>query len=194
VVGGSELAQWLASRRAPRRRAGPGGSLAVIVLGFPTPRRGGVHPMQRFRARIGARTLAHAPNGNGVLVFTGGPTRGAARSEASVMAAYAVEALGVAADQVRIEPEARSTWENVRNSLPLADGADRIAIASDPLHAARGRRYLVAQRPDLAPRLVGAADYRLFEQWWLKTPSAIYEAVVAALGALRPALVKRGWA
>jgi uncharacterized SAM-binding protein YcdF (DUF218 family) len=62
------------------------------------------------------------------------------------MASYA-ESVGVPAGLIETETRARSTWENIEYSLPLVDGFDRLAIVSDPLHAARARRYLIAQRP-----------------------------------------------
>ena len=58
-----------------------------------------------------------------------------------------------------------------------------IAIASTPLHAARARRYLARQRPDLAGRLTSADDYRFGERWPLKVTTVGY-----ALGA---AVVRR---
>jgi len=55
--------------------------------------------------------------------------------------------------------------------VPLLANFDRVAFVSDPLHAARARRYLKQQRPELAGRLVSAGDYRLLERWWLKVPA-----------------------
>ena len=79
------------------------------------------------------------------------------------MAAYAVQ-LGVPATAVRTETKAMSTWQNIELSLPMVDGFDRLAIVSDPLHAACGRRFVRAQRPDLAAHLVSAGEYRLLER------------------------------
>jgi len=168
-----------ASRRVARPCAtAPAVTTAIIVLGYPSTRRGTTHPIQRWRARIGARTLAAA--GDGVLIFSGGATRGRAESEAAVMARYALSVLGVPEHQVRIEAHARSTWENVAFSIPFADGAGRIAFASDPLHSARARAYLATQRQDLSHLLVGAEDYRLLEQWWLKILCLGYHGWVGA--------------
>jgi hypothetical protein len=138
----------------------------VIVLGYPTRRNGKVHPVQRWRTEIGVRTLAKVDDG--WLIFTGGKTRGAEESEAAVMARYASSVLGVASALVAIEARAMSTWDNVRYSLPIAEPATQIAIESDPFHAERARRYVAHQRPDLAGRLVGAADYRPLERSWMK--------------------------
>ncbi|WP_432561241.1 YdcF family protein [Kineococcus sp. SYSU DK003] len=141
----------------------------VLVLGNPSRRNGSLHPVQRWRTEIAARTSSTA-----VLVFSG-YARGRGPSEAAVMAAYAHDALGVAAQRIRREESARSTWENVALSLADLDGAQRIAIASSPLHALRARRYLARQRPDLAARLVPAADYRAGERWGWKAASLLYD-------------------
>lgn len=162
VVG--ELATWRVSHNAPA--AWPSRRCAVIVLGYPTRRNGKVHPVQRWRTEIGVRTLRKVDAG--WLIFTGGATRGAEEPEAAVMARYASSVLAVPGELVTIEARAMSTWDNVRYSLPLAEPADQIAIASDPFHAERARRYVAQQRPDLAGRLVGAADYRPLERSWMK--------------------------
>ena len=69
----------------------------------------------------------------------------------------------------------RSTRENVLFSLSLVEGCGSIAFCSDPMHAARARRYALAQRPELRDSLVSADDYRLFERWWIKLPCTLYE-------------------
>lgn len=86
------------------------------------------------------------------LIITGGQTKGSALSEASVMGHYAIEVLAIRNDLVQLEERAMSTWENVEYSVPLAEAgnAGRIVFASQPWHAARARRYLRRQRPDLA--------------------------------------------
>ena len=182
AVAATELLTWRVSDRAPVLPRGR--SCAVIVLGYPSTRSGGLHPMQKWRTRIAVRTLTES--GDGHFIFTGGITRRAQESEAAVMARYAVNVLCLAAHSVTLEEQARSTWENVLFSLPLveASGAERIAIASDPLHAEKARKYLAVQRPDLASRVVRAADYRVLERWWLKVPSAAYYLVLLSRGNL----------
>ncbi|MEV5652292.1 YdcF family protein [Nocardia sp. NPDC052254] len=158
----------LGSARSPR----PGGTDVVVVLGYPAASDGSTTALQRWRCRIGARSLA--PERAGFLVFTGGAVHGP-WVEAEVMAAYAHDRLGVPLDRIRVEPNAESTWQNIEFTTPLIENADRIIIASDPMHAARARRYLRIQRPDLAERLAPADDYRPFERWWLKIPTAAHE-------------------
>jgi uncharacterized SAM-binding protein YcdF (DUF218 family) len=171
-------------------RSGPGvdapamtRSCAVVVLGFPARRNGGLHALQRWRTEIGIRSLGSAPDRR--LVFTGGPTRGAQVSEAKVMADYA-RRRGVPTDGILLEEAATNTWENLVLTAPLIEAFDTIVIASDPVHAWRSRRYLVKQRPDLGVRLVFADDYRVLERWWLKLPTAVYELTIVARARLRP--------
>lgn len=114
----------------------------------------------------------------GVVIFTGaGPYPD--HLEAEVMAGYAHQVLGIPADRIRLETKAENTWQNIEFSTPLFEDAATIKIASDPMHAARARRFLHDQRPDLAARLSPAADYRPLESWWFKIPTAIHELLAA---------------
>lgn len=170
TVAVSEFAHVVASRRAlgsPARSRG--GSEAIVVLGFPAKRDGRPHVVQRWRCEIAARSMD--ADADGPIVFTGA-AQGRAWSEAEVMAGYARAALGIPAERIVLETEAKTTWDNVAFSIPIIEYADRIKIVSDPVHAARARRYLWRQRPDLAARLVPAADYRPLERWWLKVLTA----------------------
>jgi uncharacterized SAM-binding protein YcdF (DUF218 family) len=190
AVGAAETWHRQASRSWPgadRRR--PDCPQAVVVLGHPSRRNGRLHPIQKWRTEIAVRSMP--PSAEGVLVFSGGRTRGAAVSEAETMAAYARE-LRVPDDRILLETRAASTWQNIKLSLPMIESYDTIVIASDPVHAARGRRYLSRQRPDLAGRLAFADDYRFGERWWLKTPIAAYELAVAVLGRWRFQAVVNG--
>ncbi|KJE23494.1 hypothetical protein FF36_02200 [Frankia torreyi] len=179
----AEALSWVASRQLRGDgRAHPAGrgAQAVIVLGFPSTRAGTLHPLQRWRTEIGVRSLA--PDADSLLIFTGGGPPGAV-TEAQAMAGYARDTLGVPAAKIRLETAARTTWENITFAVPIAESARTLTIASDPLHAARGRRYLHRLRPDLADRLVPADDYQVLDHWWLKLPIAGYELARAALRA-----------
>ena len=171
----AELAHWAASRSGLGAASGPPD--VVLVLGFPSRADGSPHPRQRWRARLAAANP-------GTLVFSGGPHRGGP-SEAAGMAALA-RGLGVAEDRIVLEETARTTWENVARSIPLLEGAARIAIVSDSLHALRARHYLAEQRPDLAARLVSGGDYSPGDHWWLKPKLAAYEALVRLDGVKPP--------
>ncbi|CAJ63384.1 hypothetical protein; putative signal peptide [Frankia alni ACN14a] len=177
----AEALHWRASRQLRGRGRGlPArrGAQAVVVLGFPSTRAGTLHPLQRWRTEIGVRSLA--PDAGSRLIFTGGGPPGAV-TEAEAMAGYARDALGVPAEKIRLETSARNTWENITFALPFVESADTVAIASDPLHAARGRRYLRRLRPELAARVVATDDYRFLDHWWLKLPIAGYEIARAAV-------------
>jgi len=178
LVGASELLHWRASRQFPCPIPDPDvpdGTYAVVVLGFPARPDGSPHPLQIWRCRIAARSMPPGAH----LVFTGGAV-GNPWVEAEVMAAYARDVLGVPAASISTESKAESTWQNIEFTIPLIEHADRIAIASSPMHAARARRYLRQQRPDLAARLIPADDYRLLEAWWLKLPTAAHELAAIA--------------
>jgi uncharacterized SAM-binding protein YcdF (DUF218 family) len=182
-IAASEWWHRTASRSGPGRDApATTRSCAVVVLGFPSRRNGDPHALQRWRTQIGIRSLGSARTRR--LVFTGGPSRGAQISEAKVMADHA-RRRGVPAEAILLEEEATSTWENLTLAAPLIEAFDTIVIASDPLHAARSRRYLVKQRPDLGARLVFADDYRPLERWWLKPPIAAYELGIVTRDRLR---------
>ena len=80
-------------------------------------------------------------------------------------------------------------------SLAHVGPDDHVAFASEPLHAARARRYARARRPDLAARLV-VADHRPLEGWWDLAWSAPYEAwcwLLDARAARRSSASPTGW-
>jgi hypothetical protein len=189
-----EAAHWRSSRRGLGSRpgragteagkeagTGPGtvaeaeateaGTEAVVVLGF---RNRGTHAnlINRWRVRAGLRSQDPGP-GSSMLVLSGGAV-GSSVSEAELMATYARVGRHYAGPLVT-ETESRTTWENIQHVIPLIETADRIKIVSNSLHAEKARAYLWKQRPDLAERLVQAADYRFGELILLKP-------LMAALG------------
>jgi uncharacterized SAM-binding protein YcdF (DUF218 family) len=172
TVAAAEWLHWNASRRyiGPGPGPGPGrGSEAVIVLGYPARRNGRTHPLQRWRCQIAARSVDSRRASK--MIFSGAARPGGP-SEAAVMSRYARDVLGVPAGRIALETRARSTWQNVEFAAPIAESADVIKFASDPIHAARARRYLRVQRPELAARVAGAADYRFGEHCLLKVVTA----------------------
>jgi uncharacterized SAM-binding protein YcdF (DUF218 family) len=171
-----ELPHYLAMRGVVASlRAGRGAqgraSETVIVLGFPPRRDGRTNAVLRWRCRIAVRSLD--PGRSSVLIMTGAATRGR-RSEAEVMAGYARDMLGVPAQQIILEEQARSTWDNIRYSLPLAEQFTAIKIASDPFHVRKAHRYVARIRPDLVTRLEPARCYRPGEYLPLKAALLAY--------------------
>jgi len=165
-----ELAHYVAMRGVtasfrPGRGAQGRTSEAVIVLGFPPRRDGRANAVQRWRCRIAVRSLD--PGRSSVLIMTGAAT-GGRRSEAEVMACYARDVLGVPAQQIMLEEQARSTWDNITYSLPLAEQFSAIKIASDPFHVRKAHHYVARIRPDLVTRLEPARCYRPGEYLALK--------------------------
>ena len=168
----SEWLHWRAARRCLPQvgaRSTGSGDDVVLVLGYPS-RGGGLHPMQKWRIDIAVRSMERTCD---VLVVSGG-SRKHGRCEAEDMAAYARDRHGVAPGRLALEREAESTWQNVQYSLPVLESARTIKVASSPLHAARGRAYLAAQRPDLAGRLRPSDDFRLGERPGWKALTVAY--------------------
>lgn len=166
------VSEW-ASRHDLGDRADVGAGLdeAVVVLGYGN-RGGRANAINRWRVRVGLRSRNPAA-ADSTLVLCGGAVHGDI-SEAELLARYARDELGAPGPFV-LDDTSRTTWENIAHAVPVLEGADRIVIASDPLHALRARRYLRRQRPDLARRLARADDQRLGEMTWLK-------ALVVAVG------------
>ncbi|MGI5132196.1 YdcF family protein [Pseudonocardia sp. CA-107938] len=161
-----EVEHWRASRR---RLGEPGHAVTevVVVLGYRNRGRR-INAINRWRVRAGLRSI-ESPESR--LVLSGGPV-GGGRPEAELMAEYARTTRGYTGPLV-VENASRSTWENVRNSVPLIEDADRIKIVSNSLHAEKARAYLWRQRPDLAARLARGRDYRPGELLLLKPVLAL---------------------
>jgi hypothetical protein len=144
----------------------------VVVLGY---RNRGTRAnfINRWRVRAGLRSRQPG-SGPSRLVLCGGPAAGPV-SEAELMAAYARGPRGPRgyAGPLATETTSLTTWENIENVIPLIADADRIKIVSNSLHAEKARRYLWRQRPDLAERLVPAADYRFGELALIKPVMAV---------------------
>jgi uncharacterized SAM-binding protein YcdF (DUF218 family) len=176
AVGTIALLAWgeFVHARATRRELGrsPGSSgtgEAVVVLGYGN-RGERANALNRWRVRAGIRSRDPQAS-RSVLVFTGGIVHGTV-PEAELMARYARDELGDTGEHL-IERESRSTWENVRNVIPLIEHADRIKIVSNALHAEKARAYLRRLRPDLADRLVAAQENRIGELTALKPIMAV---------------------
>ncbi len=154
VVGWAEFVNWRGSRQLthPDR----GGAEVVLVLGYGNRDPAKPNALNRWRVRAALRSIDRsAPSSR--LVCSGGP------HEAELMARYATDECGYTGEVV-VETKSRSTWQNVEFSIPFLEDADRIKVVSNPLHALKARLYVQRQRPDLAARLVRAADYR-FGEW-----------------------------
>lgn len=177
VLAWGELEHW----RAAHRELGSGAATedtveTVVVLGFRN-RGARANAVNRWRVRAALRSRRTA---DARLVCCGGAVAGGV-PEAELLAQYARRKLGYSGALV-LESESRSTWENIRNAIPLLEDAGPIKIVSHSPHAAKGRRYLRAQRPDLAERLTRGADYR-FGEWILVKPLL---AVIGRAGSRQP--------
>ena len=165
----AELVFWLGGRIAAQPDVT--GDCAVLVLGYPSDADGSPNAVQRDR--IAAGVAAYQRNHCERLVISGGAAHNAS-VEAAVMARLATAA-GVPAASVVIEDRAQNTWQNVEFSLPFLDGFAHLFVASDTLHAFRGRRYLCRQRPDWCDRVAVAPAYEPFARPWWKVGAVLYE-------------------
>ncbi|MBP2325449.1 vancomycin permeability regulator SanA [Kibdelosporangium banguiense] len=182
-----EFVHWRASRAHTYERL-PARSEAVVVLGYRNIRGDRANAMNRWRVRAALRSIDPAL-ASSILICSGG-NGGASGSEAVLLARYAVSECGFTGP-VQLEEESRSTWQNVENVIPLIEHADQIKIVSNPLHAQKARLYLRHQRPDLAERLVRAADYRFGEAWPLKPLLALHGLRAIARGRRSLARMRR---
>jgi uncharacterized SAM-binding protein YcdF (DUF218 family) len=189
VLAWGEVEHWRSAKRGLGRGPGRSGSgEAIVVLGFRNPgHRANLINRWRVRAALRSRQPGLGPSR---LVLSGGAAAGDV-PEAELMAAYARDERGYPGVLIT-EPRSFSTWENVENAIPFIEDADRIKIVSNSLHAEQARHYLRQLRPDLAERLVPAADYRFGElilvkpllavlgRWRLREAKAKVEAAAAA--------------
>jgi uncharacterized SAM-binding protein YcdF (DUF218 family) len=169
TIAGSELADWIACNVAttsPNTK-----SCGVLVLGYPAENDGSPNDVQKMRVVTGVQS--YRSNNCDRIVFSGAAVKNQI-VEAKAMAQLA-HGLGIQSSQIELETHATNTWENIKFSLPSLEKYDRILIASDSLHAQRGRRYLCKQRSDLCGRTIVSARYQLFDRWWWKIGSGCYE-------------------
>ncbi|RSM90389.1 YdcF family protein [Kibdelosporangium aridum] len=164
-----EFVHWRASRAHVHERL-PARSEAVVVLGYRNAGGDRANALNRWRMRAALRSID--PGMASSILVCSGASGTASVSEAALLARYAAER-GFTGT-VKLEDQSQSTWQNVENVIPLIEDAEQIKIVSNPLHAQKARLYLRHQRPDLADRLVRAADYRLGEAWPIKPLFALY--------------------
>ncbi|MFF1459397.1 YdcF family protein [Streptomyces sp. NPDC058330] len=164
-----EWLNWRWSRAAVG--SGGGASEAVVVLGYRNPQPA-ANFINRWRVRAGVRSVAADKGRDTCVIFSGGETSNCA-AEAQLMADYAKSVLAFDGT-VLLEDQSATTWENITNVIPLLEDVDRIKIVSQPAHALKARAYLRRQRPDLAGKLVRAADYRPGEWMVAKPLLALY--------------------
>lgn len=170
----AEFVHWRSSWRmlgtaaAMEEAASPGRTEAVVVLGYGN-RGDRANFVNRYRVRAGIRSLDRGADS--ILVMCGGTVEGEV-PEAVLMQRYAREELEYTG-RIVLEPESRSTRENIENAIAIIEHADAIKIVSNSPHAEVGREYLWQQRPDLAERLVRADEHRVGEIVPMKIGAAL---------------------
>lgn len=172
----AELAHFRAAPHTIPARRNP----AVIVLGYPPLPGGRPHPVQRWRLKVAKRTIERF--GVTRVVLSGGATRHGP-TEAAVMAKLA-KSIGIDPTITILESNSTSTWANIENSSRLVGGCDVVILVSDPIHAARARRYWLRQHPSDSQR-VFVTPCVGFGAWWIKVPTFVEGAVRAARSSLQ---------
>jgi uncharacterized SAM-binding protein YcdF (DUF218 family) len=150
------------------------------VLGHPARRDGRPHRVQR--ARVAAAVDVFRAVDADRLVMCGGARKNSI-VEADVMVRLARE-LGVDTDALVAERRSTTTWENVREAETLVRDCAAVHLVSQPLHAARARRYWLRQFPNDADRVfvtLGDVDTR----WWIAAPIAGYELAIMVRDRIR---------
>lgn len=155
-------------RRAAPLRVPDRGDTAVVVLGYPSLHGGRPHPVQRWRVELAKKTIDR--HGAHRVVLSGGQSRGGP-TEASVMERLAV-AVGIDPTTIILESESLDTWTNVQFSSALVTDSAVVVLVSDPVHAARARRYWLRQHPSDADR-VFVTQCAGLGSWWMKIPAAL---------------------
>lgn len=171
VAAWAEFVNWRSSTRsvAPARTAsGSPVREAVVVLGYGNAGER-ANLVNRYRVRAGIRSIDR--EADTTVVLCGGTVEGDT-PEAVIMERYAREELDYTG-AIELEPDSRSTWENIENAIPLIEHADVIKIVSNSPHAEVAREYLRQQRPDLADRLVRADEHRFGEIVPMKIGAAL---------------------
>lgn len=168
----AEFVHWRSSRRMLGDDARPGDTAgtteAVVVLGYGN-RGERANFVNRYRVRAGIRSIDRTADST--VVMCGGTVEGDT-PEAVVMERFAREELEYTG-RIVLEPDSRSTWENIENAIALIEHADAIKIVSNSPHAEVAREYLRQQRPDLAERLVRADEHRFGEIVPMKIAAAL---------------------
>jgi uncharacterized SAM-binding protein YcdF (DUF218 family) len=155
---------------------------AIVVLGASLGPGGALSPAGHERVAAAA-ALWHA-GGGGLVVATGGVTRGAPRAEADAMA-EALGALGVPG--VVTERASRTTRDNARLTRPLleARGVRSLWLVTQPFHGRRGVRLFRRAGFDAhAWHIDGSVEYRDRRRAvrWLVREYAAWARLLAGLG------------
>lgn len=168
VLAWGELVHWRSWARSRTLPAPPPESAgAVIVLGFANRGRS-INTVNRWRAAIAVRTAERSRRSGSVvtIICSGGAVAGSV-AEAILLRDFLTAERGWSGTIV-VETSSTSTWENVRNTLPLVIGLDWISFASNGLHAEKACRYYRAQATSESPLLVHSQNYHLGEALVLK--------------------------
>jgi gdmH-like transport-associated protein len=136
------------------------GEVTVVVPGFRNRNPARTNAVNRWRARVAVRTARRYGSGSRILACGGDPA-GTGVPEA-VLLSSEVRRLGFTGEVI-LERESRTTKENARCVAPMLADAERVAVASNPLHGLKLRVLLGRFDPALRRRFVASSDYRMGE-------------------------------
>ncbi|MBW4611925.1 MAG: YdcF family protein [Desmonostoc vinosum HA7617-LM4] len=133
---------------------------AAIVLGAAV---WGKEPSPVFRERINHAINLYKSGDVSTIIFTGGVGESHELAEATVGKDYAI-AQRVKADNILIETQSRTTYQNLKNALQVASvhRLTKFLIVSDPLHMKRAVLMARNLGMDAYPSPTPTTRYRSF--------------------------------
>lgn len=140
----------------------PSKAEASCAIVFGSAVHGGSEAGPGIRRRTDAAAKLYEEGKVDTLILSGGVGEGNLLSEAEVMQKEAVE-LGVDPEDIRLEKEATSTWENIKFVQPLAENCESLVAVSDRYHLARIRIASFRQNLDMSFFPAAAPKNPLFE-------------------------------
>ena len=164
----AECLEAVASRLMTRRY--DGATVTVVVPGFRNSDPHHPNAVNRWRARTAYRTAQRCGTQARILACGGDPA-GSGIPEADLLTCE-LRRLGFPGTIV-VERASRSTFENALYAAPLLADAERIAIASNPLHGLKLRIYLTCEDKLLRHRFIPSQDFQLGEWGLLRMLTAI---------------------
>ncbi|STZ77114.1 YdcF family protein [Bergeriella denitrificans] len=153
LLGGGLYAVYRAERAAAAPVT-PEKSGTAMVLGNTVNRRGKPNPCLRNRVEAGV-WLYRAGLAEKLLMSGGTDRDGANQAEAMRQMALT---LGVPPEHILIEPQSRSTYENIAFSHPLLPAAERVILVSDGFHLARARWLAARHWPGRPVQILAAGS------------------------------------
>lgn len=116
-----------------------------------------------FKERVNHAVILYREKRIKKIIFTGGQGNADEETEAETAAKYAVEN-GVAPEDILLENESRSTYENLLFAKRIVDENDikNVLLVSDPLHLKRASEIAVSLNFEAYPSPTPTTKYQSF--------------------------------